>query len=197
MEKIKDTVDQSAVLVHSLGEKSQEIKDIVNVISDIADQTNLLALNAAIEAARAGEAGRGFAVVADEVRKLAERTQKATTEISALVHGTQTEMNNVIESMEGVTAQVHLGVESSGMIGTVLAEIQEGVAQLQSMVENISSATQEMASTSSQIQQDISSISYVSNEVKTTSDHLAESASGLEHISDTLRELMNRFRLKP
>lgn len=196
VEKIKDTVDQSAVLVHSLGEKSQEIKDIVSVISDIADQTNLLALNAAIEAARAGEAGRGFAVVADEVRKLAERTQKATTEISGLVHGTQTEMNNVIESMEGVTAQVHQGVESSRLIGAVLAEIQEGVAVLQSMVENISSATQEMASTSSQIQQDISSIASVSNEVKTTSDHLAESASGLEHIADSLRDLMSRFRLK-
>ncbi len=196
VEKIKDTVDQSAVLVHSLGEKSQEIKDIVNVISDIADQTNLLALNAAIEAARAGEAGRGFAVVADEVRKLAERTQKATTEISALVQGTQTEMNNVIVSMEGVTSQVHQGVESSRLISAVLEEIQQGVAMLQSMVENISSATQEMASTSSQIQQDISSISSVSNEVKTTSDHLAESASGLEHISDNLRQLMSRFRLK-
>ncbi|MGE4496655.1 MAG: methyl-accepting chemotaxis protein [Deferribacterales bacterium] len=194
--KIKDTVDKSSVLVHSLGEKSQEIKDIVGVISDIADQTNLLALNAAIEAARAGEAGRGFAVVADEVRKLAERTQKATSEISDLVMGTQTEMDNVIKSMEGVTGQVNTGVESSKQIAVVLKDIEEGVSQLQSMVENISSATQQMAATSGQIQQDIDSVAAVSIEVKSTSDHLAENASGLESISARLREMMGAFRIR-
>ncbi|QAR34301.1 methyl-accepting chemotaxis protein [Geovibrio thiophilus] len=194
--KIKDTVDKSSVLVHSLGEKSQEIKEIVGVISDIADQTNLLALNAAIEAARAGEAGRGFAVVADEVRKLAERTQKATSEISDLVMGTQTEMDNVIKSMEGVTGQVNTGLESSKQIAVVLKDIEEGVSQLQSMVENISTATQEMAATSGQIQQDIDSVASVSIEVKSTSDHLAENASGLESISARLREMMGAFRVR-
>ncbi len=192
--KIKDTVDQASQLVKSLGEKSLEIKNIVGVITNIADQTNLLALNAAIEAARAGDAGRGFAVVADEVRKLAENTQKATSEIAELVNGTQKEMQNVTESMDSVIGQVTSGVESSRQTTAVLEDIQGGVSMLQSMVENISAATQEMSTTSSQIQQDISSVAVISSEVKSTSDYLASNASSLERTAEVMKDMMSKFK---
>ncbi|MGE4317655.1 MAG: methyl-accepting chemotaxis protein [Deferribacterales bacterium] len=193
--RIKTTVDGSAELVNGLGEKSDEIHNIVNVISDIADQTNLLALNAAIEAARAGEHGRGFAVVADEVRKLAERTQSATTEISSLVSGTRTEVQKVTQSMSGVTQQVHDGVESSKQISKILEELESEVSKLQEMVHSISSATQEMASTSNQIFEDIKNVAIISSEVKKTSDSIAENSSGLAGISDTLKSDMQKFKV--
>ena len=113
VDKVKSiayTIDQSAQLVKSLGERSNQIGEIVNVINDIADQTNLLALNAAIEAARAGEQGRGFAVVADEVRKLAERTGNSTAEIGDMVKSIQNEVHQVVLSMENITKEVKAGL---------------------------------------------------------------------------------------
>jgi len=193
--KIKYTVDQSADLVTKLGESSDQIREIVSVINDIADQTNLLALNAAIEAARAGEHGRGFAVVADEVRKLAERTQNATTEIGDLVNGTQDGVKKVISSMQEVTGNVDTGVELSEEVAKSLDIIVEGVNSLEEMVTSISSATSEMAATSGQIQQDIDSVATVSSEITSTSNHIANSSSNLEKMSEDMKILVSRFKI--
>jgi len=193
--KIKHTVDQSAGLVSELGESSDQIREIVSVINDIADQTNLLALNAAIEAARAGEHGRGFAVVADEVRKLAERTQNATTEIGDLVSSTQEGVKKVIASMQEVTGNVDTGVELSEEVAKSLDVIVEGVNSLEEMVTSISTATSEMAATSGQIQQDIDAVAVVSSEITTTSNHIAESSSHLEGMSEDMKTLVNRFKI--
>jgi len=193
--KIKDTVDASSILVAELGVSSNQIIEIVSVISDIADQTNLLALNAAIEAARAGEQGRGFAVVADEVRKLAERTQAATTEISELVNTTQKGIKDVTSSMSAVKGNVDEGVILSEQVSTSLDVIVESVTALEEMVTNISTATSEMSATSSQIQMDIDAVATVSDEITQTSNHIAESSSNLETMSDRMKDLVNQFKI--
>ena len=193
--KIKDTVDASSALVQELSVSSEQIIEIVSVISDIADQTNLLALNAAIEAARAGDQGRGFAVVADEVRKLAERTQTATTEISELVNSTQKGIKNVTASMSDVKVNVDMGVKMSQQVAESLDVIVESVNSLEEMVSSISSATSEMASTSGQIQMDIDAVATVSEEITMTANHIAESSSNLEKMSDNMRDLVKQFKI--
>jgi methyl-accepting chemotaxis protein len=193
--KIRATVDNASAQVNTLTEKSAEIKNIVGVISSIAAQTNLLALNAAIEAARAGEAGRGFAVVADEVRKLAESTQTATTEISSLVEGNEQHMRGVSESMVNVNKQVVTGVESSSGVTAILQDLEGGVEELHTMVSNIAAATQEMTATTSQIQEDINAIAGMSFEVRTPSGHVAENATDLAHASEELHTLIEKFKV--
>lgn len=193
--KIKDTVDSSSLLVAELSVSSDQIIEIVSVISDIADQTNLLALNAAIEAARAGDQGRGFAVVADEVRKLAERTQTATTEISELVNSTQKGIKDVTTSMSDVKTNVDIGVKMTEQVATSLDVIVESVNSLQEMVSSISAATSEMASTSGQIQMDIDAVATVSEEITLTANHIAESSSNLEKMSDNMKDLVKQFKI--
>jgi methyl-accepting chemotaxis protein len=193
--KIKETVDQASGMVNSLSSKTSEIKKIVGVITAIADQTNLLALNAAIEAARAGEAGRGFAVVADEVRKLAESTQSATAEIATLVGAIQKEMQKVISSMSGVIEQVSDGVESSRQTTEALAEIENGMNELQGMVDSISAATQEMSSSSAHVLEDINTVVSMSGEVSTTAAHLSDDATELEKVAQNMGDMMGHFKV--
>lgn len=192
---IENTVVESAKLITSLGERSQQIGDIVNVIKDIADQTNLLALNAAIEAARAGEQGRGFAVVADEVRKLAERTSKATSEIGSMINAIQDEVKKTVTSMDKATRSVEIGVDHSAKAGEALRKIVEKVDSLQSMVQQIASATEEMSTVSEQISADIETVANVSREISSAGEQIAKSSSDLARLASKLSELVGQFKI--
>lgn len=192
---IADTVNDSAKLMISLGERSKQIGDIVSVIKDIADQTNLLALNAAIEAARAGEQGRGFAVVADEVRKLAERTAKATSEIGAMISAIQEEMGKAVASMECGTKRVEVGVEFSAKAGEALRRIVGSIDELQSMVQQIAAATEEMSTASEQIGGAIEAIATVSKETSSSSGQIAQSSSDLARLATNLKGVVQQFKV--
>jgi methyl-accepting chemotaxis protein len=192
---IADTVNQSSQLMTSLGERSKQIGAIIDVIKDIADQTNLLALNAAIEAARAGEQGRGFAVVADEVRKLAERTAQATTEIGGMISAIQREVDTAILNMNDGTKQVAVGVEFAAKAGEVLHTIVSSVQDLHGMVHQIASATEQTSQASDQISTDIETIASVSKQTSSNSEQIAQSASDLSDLSFVLQKLVGRFKI--
>ncbi|MDZ4164683.1 MAG: HAMP domain-containing methyl-accepting chemotaxis protein [Smithellaceae bacterium] len=192
---IADTVNESAQMVASLGERSKQIGEIVRVINDIADQTNLLALNAAIEAARAGEQGRGFAVVADEVRKLAERTAKATLEIGKMIMAIQDEVKGAVEAMDKGTERVNAGVEYSTRAGIALTNIVTSVDGLQAMVQQIATATEQMSTVSETISSDIETIAVVSKETSTSSDQIARSSSDLARLATELTDIVGQFKV--
>lgn len=192
---IAETVQRSTGVMQTLGQKSQQIGEIIGVINDIADQTNLLALNAAIEAARAGEQGRGFAVVADEVRKLAERTGKATAEIGEMIRSIQTEVNDAIGAMEETNTKVEAGLRYSTDAGEQLSHIVQSVDALQNMVQQIASATEEMSSTSEMISGDIQGIASGAKEISSGSDQIAQSSSELARLSGQLRNIVAQFKV--
>ena len=193
--EIAATVNGSAELIQSLGERSQQIGEIVGVINDIADQTNLLALNAAIEAARAGEQGRGFAVVADEVRKLAERTAHATAEISTMIKAIQDEVGKAVGAMNDATCKVDSGVRLSNEAGQALHNIVKSVDDLQLMVQQIASAADEMSATSDQISKDIESIAQLSRESSANSEQTAGASREMTRLSANLQDIVGAFRL--
>jgi methyl-accepting chemotaxis protein len=192
---IAETVNQSAQVMQTLGTTSTQIGEIVAVINDIADQTNLLALNAAIEAARAGEQGRGFAVVADEVRKLAERTAKATSEISKMIGAIQGEVGNAVLSMNNTNKQVEVGLQYSVEAGAQLESIVKSVTTLQSMVSQIATATEEMSTTSESISGDIQAVSSGAKEISMGSDQIAQSSSELARLAGELKSIVSQFRV--
>ncbi len=195
VKEIDETVNESARFVKSLGERSAHIGEIVSVINDIADQTNLLALNAAIEAARAGEQGRGFAVVADEVRKLAERTAQATSEIEDMIKAIQNEVTKAVEIMDTATVKVQSGVTLTAQAGDALKAIVKSSDELQLMVQQIASATEEMSATSEEISKEIVDIANASRDTTASSHETAQAAVSLSQIATKLDETIRFFRL--
>ncbi|MCK5147491.1 methyl-accepting chemotaxis protein [bacterium] len=195
MEEIVNSTIKTGEIITSLSGRAEEIGEIISVINDIADQTNLLALNAAIEAARAGEQGRGFAVVADEVRKLAERTMKATGEISVTIQAIQGGAQQAATSMSEAHDVVESGREATGKTESVLSEIVESVTQAMDMVTQIATASEEMSSGAEEISRNVETISHVTRESATGAEQMAQVANVLTDETSSLRELMNRFKL--
>jgi methyl-accepting chemotaxis protein len=195
MKRIAEVVNRSAETVKTLGKSSDQIGEIIGVIDDIADQTNLLALNAAIEAARAGEQGRGFAVVADEVRKLAERTTKATKEIAGMIKTIQTDTTGAVASMEEGTREVDNGIKLADKAGAALQEIVSMIQNLTDMVAQIAAASEEQSSASEQISKNVEAISTVTGETASGVQQIARAAEDLNRLTENLQSLVGKFKL--
>ncbi|MGE5315019.1 MAG: methyl-accepting chemotaxis protein [Acidobacteriota bacterium] len=193
MNRIADVVTRSAETVQALGKSSDEIGEIIQVIDDIADQTNLLALNAAIEAARAGEQGRGFAVVADEVRKLAERTTKATKEIAGMIKQIQKDTSSAVESMQQGREEVERGRELADKAGVSLKEIIGGAEQVVDTITQVAAASEEQSSAAEQIGKNIEAITNVTNESASGTQQIARAAEDLNRLTQNLHALLQQF----
>lgn len=196
MNRIAEVVKQSADIVKELGKSSDQIGAIIQVINDIADQTNLLALNAAIEAARAGEQGRGFAVVADEVKKLAERTTTATQEIAEMIKKIQKDTTGAVKSIERGTDEVEKGKELAGKAGESLESIIESTNEVVSLVSQVAVASEEQSATSEQISQNIEGISNVAQESALGVEQIAHASEDLNKLTENLQELVQQFKIK-
>ncbi len=195
MSEISEAVSASAASVSELGKRGEQIGQIIEVINDIADQTNLLALNAAIEAARAGEHGRGFAVVADEVRKLADRTTKATEEIGESITAIQTETDQAVQRMNSGTEQVQVGVEKATMAGQSLEQIVSGAQEVASMIESIAAAAEEQSAASEQVSRGVQSVSSVTSQSAEGASQSAMAASQLSTKAEELQALVGKFKI--
>jgi twitching motility protein PilJ len=197
MDTIREQIQDTSKRIKRLGESSQEIGDIVSLINDIADQTNILALNAAIQASMAGDAGRGFAVVADEVQRLAERSAAATKQIETIVKTIQTDTNEAVISMEQTTSEVVTGARLAQDAGVALEEIEGVSANLAELIQNISNAARQQASSAGHISNTMNVIQEITSQTSSGTNATAESIGELANMALELRESVAGFTLPP
>ena len=186
MERIKQKVGLSAQKVEEMGSRSDQIGDIINIIEDIASQTNLLALNAAIEAARAGEAGKGFAVVADEVRKLAERSSSSTKEIGSLIKGIQKTVAEAVAAMADGAKEIEAGVVMAGKAGEALASIQQAAQAVNEQAGEAAAAAEQMAASANELVTAVDSVSAVVEENTAATEQMAASSSEVTQAIESI-----------
>ncbi|MGD8778036.1 MAG: methyl-accepting chemotaxis protein [Ignavibacteria bacterium] len=195
IERIMESAEYTAKIIASLAGKTDQIGEIAQVIDDIADQTNLLALNAAIEAARAGEQGRGFAVVADEVRKLAERTTKATKEIAETISAIQQEAKEADESMHKASGVVNEGMKLTREVGEALLSIKSKTEVVSDEINQVAAASEEQSTASEQISKNIEGINSVSHEAALSTQQIAKAAEDLNNLTLSLQNLISQFKV--
>jgi methyl-accepting chemotaxis protein len=195
MQRIRSSVQATAKRIKTLGDRSLEISEIVKVINDITEQTNLLALNAAIEAARAGEAGRGFAVVADEVRKLAEHSRSATKDIAALIKAIQAETNDAVVVMEEGTREVEIGARLADQAGRALDAISSVVRQSAELVQEISLASKQQVRGTEGVANAMQIISNITRQTSQGARQTSRTVEQLVHMSEQLNEALSQFRI--
>ncbi len=195
MRKIAESVRGSSQIIQDLEHQSEQISSIVKVIKEIAEQTNLLALNAAIEAARAGEQGRGFAVVADEVRKLAERTTQSTKEIAETIEKIQSGTRGAVANMEASVETVNSGVALADKASVSIGQIKSGTSQVALSVNDISTAIREQGATSSEIAQNVEKIAQMGEQNSTVAGETAQAADQMRTLADKLQNAVTRFKV--
>jgi len=195
MDSIREQIQETAKRIKRLGESSQQIGDMVELINDIADQTNILALNAAIQAAMAGESGRGFAVVADEVQRLAEKSTDATKQIEALVKTIQSDTNEAVASMENSTAGVVQGAQLALRAGEALEEIENVSAHLADLTQSITDSAQQQAAAASSISESMNVIQEVTTQTSAGTNETSASIGNLAELSNDLRKSVSGFKL--
>jgi twitching motility protein PilJ len=195
MDSIRDQIQETSKRIKRLGESSQEIGSIVELINDISEQTNILALNAAIQAASAGEAGRGFAVVADEVQRLAERASNATKRIETLVQTIQSDTNEAVSSMEQTTSEVVAGARLAEDAGTALGEIEKVSSDLSNLIQGISTAAQQQSGAAANITATMNTIQQITSQTSQGASQTAESIGNLAQLAADLRRSVADFKL--
>ena len=196
MTRLANTVKDSAARIQTLGQRSDQIGEIVKVIEDIADQTNLLALNAAIEAARAGEQGRGFAVVADEVRKLAERTTKATKEIADTIRTIQGDTSRAVESMQAGTKEAENGTTLVNKAGACIGEIVQAVQTATTMIQQMAGAIEQQSTATDQIAANIEAVAAVSKRAEGGLGQVTQATTELSRMAEDLQSVVGGFKLR-